>query len=523
MSDRTEQGTGISTANRVFSRLLEEHFPASKTGEVSRKVRFDIDSSLDSDSYRISCDDTAITVSSGGPCGLLHGAGTLLRGLRETGDTLEYSGPVGESSPSCAVRAVYFASHFGNFYEVASEDELRRYVEELALWGFNILGATLPLFQFESLDDEVGLRMTGQVIRLLKIAKSLGLSTALFTLPNNGFASAPEEIRAKKFPDPLHRRGYHGVQICPSDPEGRRYLIDVWESELEKFRDVGFDYMILWPYDEGGCGCENCWPWGARGFIDMSKEAVRLTRNVFPSVEVVVSTWMFDTPPAGEWDGLRDSLASDKSWVQYILADAHEDFPRYPLDVCVPGSLPLVNFPEISMWGQGPWGGFGANPLPERFQRLWNQAGHALDGGFLYSEGIFEDLNKCLYSRWYWDRNASAEESMKEYAAWEFGQDVADDVAEMVKIMEHNHVRDEIDESCEKAFELMQNIEEKMNPEARNRWRWRILRLRALIDRELYHTGGELKGDVLRDAFDELCAIYHADNATSWVKPPSVT
>lgn len=34
--------------------------------------------------------------------------------------------------------------------------------------------------------------------------------------------------------------------------------------------------------------------------------------------------------------------------MNYILADAHEDFPRYPLDVGVPGRLPLLTFPEIS-------------------------------------------------------------------------------------------------------------------------------------------------------------------------------
>ena len=80
-------------------------------------------------------------------------------------------------------------------------------------------------------------------------------------------------------------------------------------------------------------------------------------------IKSIVSTWCYDTPPAGEWAGLARFLETDKSWLDYIMADSHTDFPRFPLDQGVPGGLPLVNFPEISMYGRTPWGGYGANPL----------------------------------------------------------------------------------------------------------------------------------------------------------------
>lgn len=51
------------------------------------------------------------------------------------------------------------------------------------------------------------------------------------------------------------------------------------------------------------------------------------------------------------------------------------------------GGLPLLNFPEISMWGRGPWGGWGANPLPSRFEGLWQQTKGFVLGGMPYSEG----------------------------------------------------------------------------------------------------------------------------------------
>ena len=62
----------------------------------------------------------------------------------------------------------------------------------------------------------------------------------------------------------------------------------------------------------------------------------------------------------------------------------------------MPGGFPLLNFPEISMWNQGPWGGYGANPFPNRLQQRMNEIKGKLSGGFPYSEGIYEDLNEVI-------------------------------------------------------------------------------------------------------------------------------
>jgi hypothetical protein len=69
------------------------------------------------------------------------------------------------------------------------------------------------------------------------------------------------------------------------------------------------------------------------------------------------------------------------------------------LDEGVPGGLPLLNFPDISMCGQEPWGEYGANPLPEHLQKRWDGTKHKLSGGCPYSEGIYEDLKDCGHHR----------------------------------------------------------------------------------------------------------------------------
>jgi hypothetical protein len=277
----------------------------------------------------------------------------------------------------------------------------------------------------------------------------------------------------------------------------------------------------------------------------MSKLIAGLAREYHPGVKVILSTWLFDCreanlkadeAPRGEWEGLSRAFASRPDWVDYILADSHGDFPAYPLERGVPGGLPMLNFPEISMWGMSPWGGLGANPLPERFQRLWSQARESLSGGFPYSEGIFEDLNKVLYSQWYWDQDRSAEETAREYISYEFSPEVVDDVWAAIRIMERNHrycgwhrlfqqeaaaPRDDLEDAgSEEAYALMARADSRLGERARNAWRWRILYLRALVDRERFANRG-LPTDRCEEAFDELTRIYHAERAERQVAPPT--
>ena len=118
-----------------------------------------------------------------------------------------------------------------------------------------------------------------------------------------------------------------------------------------------------------------------------------MARSIFPKVKMVAATWTFDKPivNSSEYVGLDGYIKAERtrpasgnsSNFSFVMVDDHGDFPRWPLDHGggFVGGLPLVNFPEISMWGRGPWGGYGANPLPGRFERLWLQTEGRVVGG----------------------------------------------------------------------------------------------------------------------------------------------
>ncbi|MGA2259551.1 MAG: hypothetical protein ABSG53_33160, partial [Thermoguttaceae bacterium] len=123
----------------------------------------------------------------------------------------------------------------------------------------------------------------------------------------------------------------------------------------------------------------------------------------------------------------------------------------------------------------------------------------------------------------YWNPDQQAVETIKEYIAFEYSPDIVGDVATAIRIFEQNHLRDHINPSADKAYELIRAAEKRLSPKARRSWRWRILALRALIDHELLKHQGRLEGETLKGAFDELTAIYHAENAHSMpIHPPQI-
>ncbi len=471
---------------------------------------------LPPEAFRIDQAGAAVRIAGGSPRGLLYGVGKFLRTSRYDGTFLPSTWR-GTSTPQCPVRGMYFASHFHNWYHEASEPEIARYVEDIALWGVNAIQVSFPFLNLQGWDDPQAGPAVTMVRRYARIAKDMGL---LFSIGagNAQFNGAPKHLRATPLPDPTRRRGNSGNPICPGNPEGHAYIIENVRHLFEQLTDIGLDFVRYWPYDEGGCACEKCRPWGSNGFLKLSRDLTQLGREYFPNLKTILSTWMFDTPPEGEWQGLTDALGKDAGWVDYILADSHNDFPRYPLDVGVPGELPLLNFPEISMWGNWPWGGVGAHPLPSRFQRLWDQVKHVVKGGFPYSEGIYEDLNKAVVVQFYWDRDQSARTTLEEYIAYEFGSGVTQDVLAVIDILEtaaecFDRNQPLNAEEARRAHRLADAVNGRLPTWARQNWRWEILYLRTVLERER-SAGDGLETPAAEAAMVRLIEIYHCQMET---------
>jgi len=501
-------------------------------------VHLSVSRGLSADGYEVrAAGDGGVRIAGGNPAGVLYGVGKFLRTSQFGGDGRLHCGWQGGAAPAKPMRGIYFASHFHNFYHDAPVGAVERYIEELSLWGINALAVWFDMHHYNGLQDPAAQAMVARLKAFLRAGRRVGMQVGLIGLANEAYANSPVELRADWTAghDGYHHPpgGHYHVEICPSKPGGTERILADFAEKLDAFAEERPDFIWIWPYDQGGCTCAACAPWGVNGFLRLARPVAETYKARVPEGKVILSTWYFDHFTDGEWAGLAKAFRTPPPWVDYLMADDYGDqFPAFPREHGAPGGLPMVNFPEISMYQMGPWGGYGANPLPAHLQRIWDSSRHLLSGGFPYSEGIFEDINKALCAQFCWHDAADARAIVREYAAGEFSPAVADDVVRSVAILEANPARGWYGggagtrcelartEGAAEARALLEAADRRLPECVRRGWRWRILLLRAVIDAE-FAAGNGVASERCEEAFQELIRIYCAENGEAAVRPPA--
>lgn len=532
-------------AVQVFQRIAKEKANYDLcAGNISKgqtlTITLQYNKSLESEAYDISAlQENSFTVEASDDYGLMYGLGKVLHSSYITSKGLDLGDCKGSYSPDKSVRGIYLATHFHNFYNDAPIAEVKNYIEELALWGYNALQVWFDMHHYTGIKDPKAVEMISRLKQLLAVGRDMGMKSGLTMLANESYSNTPQELRSHK----IDWTGFYGCEICPSAPGGTELILKQRAEMLDVFANIGLDIdnVWLWPYDQGGCSCEECSPWGANGYLKLTKQLAQLFHQKLPSAKIILSTWLFDFEEhdKGEWRGLAEAFSKEKPWVDGIMADSHTLFPRYLLNHPVPGNLPLLNFPEISMWENLPWGGYGANPQPLRFERLWREMSHLSAGGYPYSEGKFEDFNKVLYSQFYWKADCSATDVLKQYISYEFSPRYADKIADAILIIEKNmglkaenwirntKLKKEIqvpstDFGAKKAYMTLKSVNSKLPTSVQKSWRWRIIYLRSFLDYALRQTNGKITPEI-NAAFKELTEISRIPDNASWaVRPPYI-
>ena len=527
-------GAVVTNLADVFSRQIAQRCDATVVTGSGAAFVVELATAADAGAEGFRIENRAgggVRIVGGDDRGLVAGVGKFLRTSRYDQGGFTPGTWRGASVPLKANRGIYFATHFHNYYHEAPVEEIARYVEDLALWGLNELVVWYDMHHFNGFEDPEAVKFRKRLHDIMAAAKQIGMDVSLVFPGNEAYGNSPAELRASGG----GRGAVYPCAVCPSKPEGMKYILKVLGEEFDWAADLKPRSVWIWPYDAGGCGCAECKPWGSKGFMKCVREVGKLARKKLPGAEIFLSTWCLDN---NEWQGIKGQLALEKKLVDGIISEPGEfGLPIKPEE----HGLPMVGFPEISMHETFPWGGFGATPLTARSQGQWNAAKGISSGGFPYSEGLFEDLTKAVYSQFYWNDQPAAE-TVKEYIAFEFSPDVEGDVAGVIKTLEQNHhwrwwpgelegvplemnwfpsygAQPQADPGAEEAYATMQEVATRLTPQARTSWRWRQLYLRALLDSELKTNGGSPNTRCNR-AFAELIQIYHAENAIGAVRPP---
>lgn len=497
-----------------------------------------VDSTLNDDRYTVVPDGGTVAFTAANDCALHAAVGRYLTESRFDGNGgfWAYQKKI-DFTPAKPLRGMYFATHFHNFYHNAPVEEVFEVIEDLALRGCNALLVWYDMHHFRSIDQPESVELITRLKAFMRYAKQIGMKASMTMLSNEGFDSSPVELRASF----LVENGYHtkpdGIyerEICPSKPGGIEEIIRERREVFNAFADVKPDYVCYWPYDQGGCTCPDCTPWGANGFLRILPRFIELLNEVLPGTRLILSTWYFDRFISGEWDAFwKKLIAGEVQGFDYIMSFFHDGvLPECIRRDGIPDGVKFIDFPEISMQGCRPWGGFGANPLCRFIDRTNMGSGHLYHGGYPYSEGIFEDINKYIMLSYYNGETLIAHDAVTNYARFEF---CCDDTALVDAIersetalprgTDYNSYRFEISDTSdiEYVYETLTAYDAKLPDGIRKTAKWRMMYLRAVIDHELLKNDFDPSGsERCIEAARELCGIYHTSPETlRWVCPPT--
>ena len=526
----TLERAGPAAATETTARILVDRIavrtglkPVS-AGEVIIELRVDPKADLSAEGYRLARDGSRTVITGQDRRGLLYGAGKFLRTSTFAKGEFTPSAWTGVSAPEMPVRIAYFASHYGNYYENAPIDELRRYIEDLGLWGYNGVSIWFHKTTHRGLQDEHARKTLKHLAAILKAVDETGLDASLMECANAGYApdTIPEGLGSTAGP---HVRA--GRWVCPSRPGGMEHILAVARTELDflKRENVPIRNFVFWPYDDGGCQCEQCRPWGGNGYLKAAKSYAALAKERYPDAKVGIGSWRLE--PA-EWASLtRAGASGDLSYLDFILDDTSGPGKRnggvdYIHENGVPGDKPLLLFAQISMGhGQYAWGGYGAQLSIGPFIEYWNRfqkSGLPVTGIIPYSEGRYEDLQKVLLAQLAWSPQRDPWDIVHEYAANLTSPDHAELVVEALHLDQERRFTE--------ANQIVTMIDAALPDPIREAFPWRVFRIRhaveelrankAAIDLEKSLAEGQaVHTPEAAKLLGELKKLYHVNDRTS--------
>lgn len=528
----------FSILEKAAKRRLEERELglSLKPDAADYVVTLTVDASYQNDRYTINANEKCAALCAANDLSLHAAFGRLL--LESTfdgrGAFTPYCGNI-DFTPKRSFRGMYFATHNYNFYQAAPLHEVFEVIEDIALRGCNVLQVWFDMHNYNSMQDEAAQKQVGILHEIIHYANRIGIAGMLVALANEGFASSPVELRAEWAAQGCYHhepQDHYHVELCPSKEGGIEEILKERREMLAYFADLDIKYVSYGPYDQGGCTCMKCQPWGPNGFVKLFPHFQKVWREFFPKIKFVVSTWHFDWFTDDEWDQfyphLTDGSLEDVAYYQSFFFRG--EMPECLVEDGVPDGVKLIDFTEISMYTCLPYGGFGVNCLAKFLQLTLDKTGYLYEGGTPYSEGIFEDINKFIILSWYSGLYLNTADAVRAYVKFEFCVDgeALDELTKAFLLTEtglarqrtkkegqpqHFYIRNQSE--IETVREILLKYDPQMPEKIRKNFRFRLLYLRAMIDHELVKAGGyPLQSEECQKLFHEVNSIYYASDLT---------
>ena len=387
--------------------------------------------------------------------GLLYGVGHLLKKLHWRPGSAGLERPINlATSPFYAVRGHEIGHrNTANTYDAWDVATYDQYIRELALFGVNAIENT-PLHELDE---------TSPVLRVPKLEMNAAMSGICNRYDLDFWVWTPADFdledpaRRDRFTE-LHRGMY---EACPR-----------LDAVLVPGGDPGTNHpRVLLPY---------------------MAELAPMLRARHPEAEMWTSLSKFEPPKAQFFYEYIERNQPD--WLTGIvhqpwspaIAEVRAHLPeryRYHVFADVTHNV-RCQFP-VPWWDPAyahTLGREATNPRPVHYSGIARAYMHDTEGFMTYSDGVHDDVNKCIWNAIGWDPTADVREALVDYARFFFGPDVAERAADGILALERNWYGSLAQNGgVDATLDLWQTLDRE-NPQLRGNWRWQNMLLRANYD-----------------------------------------
>ncbi len=323
------------------------------------------------------------------------------------------------------------------------------------------------------------------------------------------------------------KEGFKGrVMACPSVPEAREIMLKGREALYRSSKRI--DVLLLVSGDVAGCHCEDCLPW-VKTYVELCEEIAEIYHRYFPDGKVWLTTqeldfdetqWLWDylNEKPRPWIDAISYAPSGDELSPYLTGRINYKYEkymgmgrrsRYLREVLkqVPRTIEVTSFPDISHWVSSQYALPEVAPemaavherrtfnvRPRQMYDIFKETAGLTIGTTAYCEGIFDDVNKAVWTQLHWNPDLTVEEILEDYYRWYCGPEAAPELVEAAFQLEENMQSQVLEngEGFERFLSLVRSAGEKIPPRFRkDNWRYLMLLEKGLTDLYVYHKVNE--------------------------------
>ncbi|MEP6538776.1 MAG: glycoside hydrolase family 20 zincin-like fold domain-containing protein [Bryobacteraceae bacterium] len=430
--------------------------------------------------FRLTVNNTGVSVTGNDARGVLFGIGRLLREMHLTRQSITIADSLTiETAPKYKLRGHQLGYRpKTNSYDAWSVPMWDQYIRDLTVFGTNAIELIPPRSDDDADSPHFPLPPMQMMVEMSKIIDSYGLDVWIW---------------------------YPAMDKDYSDPKTVEFAMHEWAEVYKRLPRI--DAIFVPGGDPGHTPPKH--------LMALLEKQTALLHRYHPKAQMWVSPQSFDQQWLDEFIAiLRDGKPA---WLTGVVFGPQVRVSAQRLRQMVPANYPIRHYPDITHSRQAEypvpdWDLAYAmtearetiNPRPLGEAQIFRVIQPLMAQGFLtYSEGCNDDVNKFVWSALGWNPDADVTGVLRDYSRYFIGESYADTFAQGLLALERNWVGPLIaNAAVYTTLQQFQALERSAAPHDLQNWRFQQALYRAYYD-------GYTRSRLIHETEQEARALEH--------------